>query len=61
MDINKQIRDELLKAIMQRTTDTFECTVSGKLKHFISSEGKKRGLYVTTIEVDDKDFKIYMI
>jgi hypothetical protein len=61
MQINKQIKEDLLKAIKERKSDTFECVASGELRHFISSEGKSRGLYLYTIEVDGKEFKIFMI
>jgi hypothetical protein len=61
MQINKQIKEDLLKAINERNSDTFECVASGELRHFISSEGEQKGLYLYAIEVDDKDFKIYMI
>jgi hypothetical protein len=61
MDINRQILQELLSAIQKRTTETFEHTVSGGLKHFISSEGRRNGLYVNSVKVENKEFKIFMI
>ena len=60
MKVNQEIITELLRAIQERTEETFEVTVSGGLKHFVSSEGKKKGLYVTTISHDDKAFDVYM-
>jgi hypothetical protein len=60
MKVNKEITAELLQAIQKRTEETFEVTVSGGLKHYVSSEGKKKGLYVTTIKHDNKAFDIYM-
>jgi hypothetical protein len=61
MRINKLILQELLSAIQKRTKETFEHTVSGGLKHLVSSEGRRDGLYVSSITVDDKVFKIFMI
>jgi hypothetical protein len=61
MQLNTQIKEELTKAIQNRNADTFEYVTSGNLKHFVSSEGKKRGLYVDTVDVDGKEFKIYMV
>lgn len=61
MRINEDIKEELLTAIKNRTSESFETTVVGGLKHFISSEGNVQGLYIGTIRHDEKDFKIYMI
>lgn len=60
MEINKQIKDLLTEAIKARTKESFEVAIHN-MKHFISSEGEKRGHYITTITVEDKEFKIYMI
>lgn len=61
MKINQSIYTELLLAIKNRKTDSFEVSVSGSLNHFISSEGQARGLYIGTIKHDGADFKIYMV
>lgn len=61
MKINSEIKKELEKAISTHGAGSFEVTVSGNLKHFISSEGKVRGLYLLTIVHDKLKFKIYMI
>ncbi len=61
MEINKNIKAELVEAIKNRTSESFECVTSGNLKHFISSEGSIRGLYIGSISFDEKEFKIYMI
>lgn len=61
MEINESIKDELLTAIRHRVADSFETKVFNRLEHFVSSEGKVRGLYVCTIKCDGIDFKVYMI
>ena len=60
MEINENIKNELTTAIQNRTADSFEIKI-GRLGHFVSSEGKVRGLYVCTIKCDGVDFKVYMI
>ena len=62
MKINEQILKEIEGAIKGRTSESFEYTASGGLKHFITSEqNNARGHYIGSIEVDEKLFKIYMI
>jgi hypothetical protein len=61
MQINEKIKEELEEAISSHGAGSFEITVSGGLKHFISSEGQARGLYILTIVHGKLEFKIYMI
>lgn len=62
MKINEQILKEIEEAIKVRTSESFEYTVSGGMKHFITSEqNNAQGHYIGSTEVNGKLFKIYMI
>lgn len=61
MKLNDDLKKELAEAIKARAAESFETTTSGGLKHFISSEGQSSGLYIGTIQIEEKDYKIYMI
>jgi hypothetical protein len=61
MQMSNTLKEEILKAIETRTSESFKLTVDGGLNHFISSEGKSDGLYIGKIDYDGKEFKIYMI
>lgn len=60
MQLSKRVEQELLAAIAARTAESFEVRTSGGLRHFISSEGQKKGLFICVLVHDDKEFKIYM-
>lgn len=54
--------EEIRNAIRNRMAESFEFTATGNLKHFITSEDTtSSGNYIGSIEVEGKNFKIYMI
>ena len=61
MQINESIKKEILDAIKKNGEGSFETTVSGGLKHFVSSDSSVKGMYIETIQLDGKEYKIYMI
>lgn len=60
MQLNETVKTRILEAIKNRTSESFEVKVAGRLRHFVSSEGQKKGMYLGTIQHDNKEFKIYM-
>ena len=65
MQLNETIKEDLIQAIQNAvetgTSFPFEVQSSGNIKHLISIEKQVSGYLIDTIELNDKDYLIYLI